>query len=256
VTEFPDMNPRLKAIHARVVEKMKEVVREFAITQDELHIAGDFLNRLGKVNMCRSLIDVSLAMTSVDATNAKGGTRPNLEGPFHKAGAPLRLDGDLLDRAMDGAPMLTLTGRVTDARTGTPVPDAVLDIWQADHEGRYSHGDFHLAGRVRPDEDGRYRVRTVVPKDYAEHDHDPIGELFRALGRHNRRAAHIHLKVWRDGVQHLNTQLFIAGNPYLESDYVEGAVSDDLILQLRPVAAGGFEAEFDIALVPPAGSDE
>ena len=38
-------NARLKAIHAAVVEKLKEVVREFAITQDELHVAGDFLNR-------------------------------------------------------------------------------------------------------------------------------------------------------------------------------------------------------------------
>src|SRR3546814_14209171 len=68
--ELPGVEPndRLKAIFARTVEKMKEVVREFEITQDELHVAGDYFNRLGRSGFCRSLIDVALAMTSVDAT--------------------------------------------------------------------------------------------------------------------------------------------------------------------------------------------
>jgi hypothetical protein len=75
-------NERLKAIWARTVEKLKEVVQEFKITQDELHLAGDYFNRLGQSGMCRSLVDVALAMTSIDATVAvTNGTRPNLEGP-------------------------------------------------------------------------------------------------------------------------------------------------------------------------------
>jgi catechol 1,2-dioxygenase len=244
-------NPRLKAIHARVVEKMKEVVREFAITQDELHIAGDFMNRLGQVGMCRSLIDVSLAMTSVDVTMDKNGTRPNLEGPFHKGNAPERLDGVLLEHAMPGAPMLALQGAVTDSKTGEPIEGAVVDIWQADHEGHYDRQGFHLAGRIRTDAEGRYQVETVVPLDYSDHDHDPIGELYRAMGRHNRRAAHIHLKLWVDDVERLNTQLFIPGNAYLDSDYVEGAVSEDLILDMHPAGDNRFAATFDIAVARP-----
>jgi protocatechuate 3,4-dioxygenase beta subunit len=241
-------DPRLKAIHARVVEKLKEVVREFAITQDELHAAGDFLNRLGKAGMCRSLVDVSLAMTSVDVTMDKAGTRPNLEGPFHKDGAPERADGNLLEHAMPGAPMLALSGTVTDSATGAPIANAVVDIWQADHQGHYDREGFHLSGRMRTDDQGRYRVETVVPLDYSDHDHDPIGELYRAMGRHNRRAAHIHLKLWVDEVERLNTQLFIPGNPYLDTDYVEGAVSDDLILNMRPAGENHFTATFDIAV--------
>src|SRR3546814_19617662 len=84
----------------------------------------------------------------------------------------------------------------------------------------------------------RYRARTSVPKDYSDHDHDPIGELFRAMGRHNRRAAHIHVKIWDGDHCLLTTQLFVPGNPYLDSDYVEGAVSDDLLIDMKPGVSG------------------
>ncbi|EQB14309.1 dioxygenase family protein [Novosphingobium lindaniclasticum] len=243
---------RLKAIYTCIVDKMKEVVREFEITQEELHVAGDYLNRLGQSGFCRSLVDVSLAMTSVDATaRVSGGTRPNLKGPFHKETAPVRLDGDLFDAdAPEGSPVLILEGTVTDTATGQPIAGALLDFWQADHEGHYDRHGHHLSGVVVSDAEGRYRVRTAVPKDYSDHDDDPIGELFRAMGRHNRRAAHIHLLVRVGGEQRLITQLFIPGNPYLASDYVEGAVSEDLILDMHPVPGANalFKARFDIAV--------
>lgn len=252
--ELPDAEPdeRLKAIFARTVEKMKEVVREFEITQDELHVAGDYFNRLGQSGFCRSLIDVALAMTSVDVTaRVPGGTRPNLEGPFYRP-APLREDGDLFaGDPPPGTPVLHLSGRVTDAAIGAPIPGAIVDLWQADHDGHYDLDDLQLFGRVRADEEGRYRARTAVPKDYSDHDQDPIGELFRAMGRHNRRAAHIHVKIWEGEHCLLTTQLFVPGNPYLDSDYVEGAVSDDLLIGMKPADSGvadEYEAVFDFAV--------
>jgi protocatechuate 3,4-dioxygenase beta subunit len=247
-------NERLRAIWARTVEKLEEVVYEFKITQDELHIAGNYFNRLGQSGMCRSLIDVALAMTSIDATVAgTNGTRPNLEGPYHGK-HPLRPDGNLLDRDPGPeSPRLVLSGVVTNAVTGAAVPGALLDFWQADSEGHYDLETVHLRGVVAADAEGRYRVSTVVPFDYSEHDHDPIGELFRAMGRHNRRAAHLHLKVSTGRIERLTTQLFIAGSPYLDSDYVEGAVSPDLVIQLEPElrmpgAPPAYRARFDVAL--------
>lgn len=244
---------RLKAIFVRTVEKMKEVVREFEITQEELHVAGDYFNRLGQSGFCRSLIDVALAMTSVDVTaRVPGGTRPNLEGPFYRAVAPLREDGDLF--AGDppaGIPVLRLSGRVIDVASGAAIPDAIVDLWQADHDGHYDLDHLQLFGKVRTDAEGRYRVQTAIPKDYSDHDHDPIGELFRAMGRHNRRSAHIHVKIWEADRCLLTTQLFIPGNPYLDSDYVEGAVSDDLLIHMAPAANGAnnqYEAVFDFAV--------
>lgn len=247
---------RLKTIYAAVVDKLKDVVREHKITQDELHLAGDYLNRLGQAGFCRSLLDVALAMTSVDAMRSPDcGTRPNLEGPFHRFGNPVRADGNLFDEPIpEGSPVLELTGRITDAATGRPLENAVLDVWQADHEGHYDRTGRHLSGRVAVDAEGNYRVLTAVPKDYSDHDDDPIGELFRAMGRHNRRAAHIHLKVFSGDECLLTTQVFIPDNPYLGSDYVEGAVSDDLILDMKPAAEGEnrFEARFDLAVPGPS----
>ncbi|WP_313807472.1 dioxygenase [Sphingobium sp.] len=250
--EGVEPNERLKAIYSRVVEKMKEVVREFAIDQDELHAAGDYFNRLGQAGFCRSLIDVALAMTSVDVTaRVEGATRPNLEGPFHKDTAPFRPDGNLFDAPPPaGSPVLVLEGVVTDVATGKPVAGAELDFWQADHDGHYDRAGHHLSGVVRSDDQGRYSIRTAVPKDYSDHDHDPIGELFRAMGRHNRRAGHIHLMVRAGGRQRLITQLFIPGNPYLGSDYVEEAVSEDLILDMKPIEgkANEYHAVFDLVI--------
>lgn len=251
---LPGVEPhaRLTTIYQAIVGKMKEVVREYEITQEELHVAGDFLNRLGTAGFCRSLIDVNLAMTSVDVTaRTEGGTRPNLKGPFHKTTAPARPDGNFFDSPPPpGSPVLTLEGRVTDTATGQPIADAELDFWQADHEGHYDRTGHHLSGVVRSDSDGRYRIITAVPTDYSDHDDDPIGELFRAMGRHNRRAAHIHLIVRVGGEQKLITQLFIPGNPYLGSDYVEGAVSKDLLLDMQPVPGSDdqYRATFDVAV--------
>ena len=63
-----EQQERLNAIWVRTVEKLKEVVREFEVTEDELHAAGDYLNRLGQSGMCRSLLDVALAMTAADVS--------------------------------------------------------------------------------------------------------------------------------------------------------------------------------------------
>ena len=245
---------RLNAIWNRTVEKMKEVVHEFKITQDELHLAGDYFNRLGQSGMCRSLFDVALAMTSIDAAGpAKGGTRTNLEGPYHSKHPP-RPNGILFDHEPGkNIPRLTLYGTVTDADTGKPVPGAELDFWQADNDGIYDRTGSHLRGIVTADGEGRYRINTVVPSDYAEHDHDPIGELFRAMGKPNTRAAHIHLKVNVAGRELLTTQMFMPNSEFLDKDYVEGAVSDDLILDLKPddekKDGSAFKARFDVRLV-------
>ncbi|MGZ5141243.1 MAG: dioxygenase family protein [Burkholderiales bacterium] len=246
---------RLKAIWARTVEKLKEVVYEFKITQDELHLAGDYFNRLGQSGFSRSLIDVALAMASVDATRrASSGTRPNLEGPFHLK-HPVRSDGNLIDKDVGTQPRLELSGYVRDAKTGQPLAGAEVDAWQADSDGHYDF-DTHLRGVVVADAKGHYRLTTVVPRDYSDHDNDPIGELFRAMGRHNRRAAHVHIKVRYKGAQLLTTQLFVPGSPYLNTDYVEGAVSPDLIMDMQPkaVASGeppSYVAHFDFAIAIP-----
>lgn len=218
-------------------DALQKVVRDLRINEAELKIAGQYFNRLGQSGMFPSLLAVGLAMTSVDATRSRpGGTRQNLEGPFHRAGAPKREGGRLFEQEPDAAATkLHLGGRVLDAATGAPIEGAVLDFWQADQEGVYDHSGFELRGVVSSGADGSYEIETIVPRDYAEHDNDPIGELFRAMGRHNRRAAHIHLKADRAGYIGLVTQIFMPNSSHLQDDYVEGAVSEDLTLKFEPV---------------------
>jgi protocatechuate 3,4-dioxygenase beta subunit len=225
---------RLVTIWESATSALQNVVRELKIDENELMIAGRYFNRLGQSGMFPSLLAVALSMASIDATRTKlSGTRPNLEGPFYKPNAPFRPDGTLFEHAPPPeARTLRLTGRVSDAVTNLPIADAELDIWHADHRGIYDHDGFNLRGIVRTDPAGEYIVKTVAPVDYSDHDHDPIGELFSAMERHNRRAAHLHVKVRARGYVPLTTQLFIPDTPYLDSDYVEGAVSDDLLLNI------------------------
>lgn len=240
---------RLRQVYLRCVEKMKEVVRELEVTQDELHIAGDYLNRLGQSGFCRSLVDMNLALTSADITSPAFGTRSNLEGPLYRKGHPLRSDGNILERPADaGEQKLTLTGRVLDARGGKALPGVRLDFWQTDGHGLYDRDGNHMRGMIIADADGRYILHTVVPKDYAEHDHDPIGELLRAMGRPNRRAGHIHVKAFVGDTEVLTTQLFVSGSQYLELDYVEGAVSEDLTIEVKSGPHESYVANFDFYL--------
>lgn len=81
-------------------------------------------------------------------------------GPFFGLG--LRPGPDLVPPAHPGA--VRLNGRVLDG-DGAPVPDAMLEIWQADAEGRVPRqdGGFRGWGRAATDADGRYAFTTVEP---------------------------------------------------------------------------------------------
>lgn len=245
---------RLRTICDDVVAALQPVVSRHRVSEDELHEAARFLDRVGVAGVFASLLDIAFAMTIIDRRReGVPGTRPNLEGPEYVPGAPRRRDGSLIERDLAaGVPLLVLRGRITDALSGEPIPGAELDLWHADEHGGYDRVGHHLRGVVRADGDGEYEVRTLLPLDYAEHQGDPIGELLALMGRHAYRAAHIHFKLRVDGVVRLTSQVFRGDSPYLDSDYVFGAVSDDLVLALEPLDSQGqvYAARFDIAVPP------
>src|SRR5262245_57474801 len=69
-------------------------------------------------------------------------TPPLTEGPFYPDRLPLDTDNDLIIVSNSLTPAVGeithLTGRVMDKR-GDPVRDAVVEIWQVDHQGVYLH---------------------------------------------------------------------------------------------------------------------
>jgi protocatechuate 3,4-dioxygenase alpha subunit len=92
-------------------------------------------------------------------------------GPFFAVGLEWPGGDTLVDEAAAGE-RIRIEGRVLDG-DGAPVPDAMIEVWQADHEGRYAHPEdrrnkpldphFTGFGRVGTDPDGRFAFLTVKP---------------------------------------------------------------------------------------------
>lgn len=135
------------------------------------------------------------------------GTEASIEGPYYREGAPER--ADLTERGTPGVP-LEIEGRVTSIDCKTPLAGVELDVWQADHSGHYDNdgsmppGRVLLRGKLRTDDDGRYRVKTIVPGRY--------------LNGRQYRPAHVHVKLRAPGHPLLTTQLYFPDDPYNEID--------------------------------------
>ncbi len=146
------------------------------------------------------------------------------------------LDHDLIKNyAKDGDPIgerIIVHGRVLD-EDARPVPNTLVEIWQANAGGRYRHKkDTYLApidpnfggcGRTMTGEDGRYVFRTVKPGAY------PWRNMVN-----NWRPAHIHVSVFgRSFSQRLITQLYFEGDPLIPLCPIVQTLSDaDAIDQL------------------------
>jgi protocatechuate 3,4-dioxygenase alpha subunit len=121
-----------------------------------------------------------------------------------------------------------------------PVPDAVVELWQADARGNYGSGSPHFRGfgRLPTDRDGRCTFRTVRP-----------GVVTDARG--GRHAAHINLCLFMRGLlRHIYTRAYFAGDPELPSDPVLLLVPEErrATLITHPVAEAGSRWHFDIRL--------
>lgn len=185
----------------------------------------------------------ALAQTIPSASPVRRPTPGQTEGPFYPVRLPDDHDGDLLrsgNRRYDRGQAVWLDGVVTDL-DGRPVQDAVVEIWQCDHAGHYHHpGDGNRAdpafqgfGRVGVGRDGRYRFRTLRPAPYSG------------------RTPHIHVKVRLDRLELLTTQLYVAGDPGNERDFLwrrlDEAGRAALTVPFTP-GVDGLRAQFPITV--------
>lgn len=143
---------------------------------------------------------------------------------------------------------ITLRGRVTDG-AGEAVPDAMVEIWQADAGGRHPTGADPLAdpafrgfGRTRTDRDGRYSFATVFPGAVSDD-----GEL---------QAPHVLVLVFARGLlHHLVTRAYFADHPLNESDPALLSIRDprrrNTLLAPRVSAIGPRVFRFDVVLQGP-----
>jgi protocatechuate 3,4-dioxygenase alpha subunit len=143
-------------------------------------------------------------------------------GPFFHYGLAWPGGERIAREGTPGVP-LRLEGRVQDG-TGAPVPDALVEIWQADPEGRFRHPldpaaaaidrRFRGFGRVPTDGDGRFVVQTVWPGpvpgpgDTLQAPHLLVGLMMRGL------------------LCRLVTRVYLAGEPLNDADPILARIPD------------------------------
>ena len=177
------------------------------------------------------------------------------EGPFYPDKLPLDTDNDLLIVNNSITPAVGtvthLSGRVL-SKTGLPIRNAFIEIWQVDSKGSYLHtqggdlktkdGNFQGYGRFLTDVQGRYYFRTVKPVPY---------RLFGLF-----RAPHIHIGISKNGKRIFTTQLLINGHPDNKRDGLFQQIRDPqlkktIVTDFKPLPnskIGELTANFDIVL--------
>jgi protocatechuate 3,4-dioxygenase beta subunit len=249
---------RLGQIVPDVIQAIHEVLERHRVTEEEWHAVLGFLTDIGRADEFILLSDVTRTSVLIDALSHdadESATASDVEGPLYVQDppwreAPVRIYDDY-EGSEDGE-VLYVRGRVTST-DGTPLPGAVIDIWQTGPSGGYDIWDerqpeFNFRGRFNPAASGDYEFQTMVPKPYTVPTDGPVGRYLEAVGQHPWRPAHIHFKVTADGHEPLVTQVFFPDDPYLENDTI-GAVKSALV---RPLEQhDGFSTcDFDIRLRP------
>jgi protocatechuate 3,4-dioxygenase beta subunit len=172
------------------------------------------------------------------STRLRGPTKPliplpaslsEITGPVYGHDTVQPIDADLTkNAAKNGEPIgerIIVEGRVLD-EDGRPVPDTLIEIWQANAAGRYiDRGEIHDApldpnflgaGRAVTDGKGHYRFVTLKPGSY------PWGNHGNAW-----RPAHIHFSLFGPSfVTRLVTQMYFEGDPTFPYDPIFNAVPE------------------------------
>lgn len=174
---------------------------------------------------------------------SSGATPSQTVGPYFKIGLARLYSGCLVTADTPGE-KVTIQGRVLDVH-GDPVPDAVLEIWQADSQGNYYTADndpgkacFTGFGRVPTDDHGSFQLVTVKP-----------GPVVQSDG--TRSAPHINVAVFMRGLlRHLVTRIYFAGELLNATDTVLGLVPAERreTLYAKPGPGDSATLEWNIVL--------
>lgn len=179
-------------------------------------------------NISRRKFIKGLALTAIptpvlaaNATSVSSGlstTPAEIKGPFYPVTAQHDRDIDLTTiKGRDGGAegdVIFVEGRVVDTQ-GAALEGAVIDLWQANAFGRYSHPRDPNPAARDPDfqgwaiflsrSGGYFRFKTVMPGAY------PAAPNWM-------RAPHIHFKLTKPGFRSLTTQMYFADQPLNQSD--------------------------------------
>ena len=168
-------------------------------------------------------------------------TLSELSGPVYGHESVIATDTDLTGQHA-GEPLgerIIVSGTVMD-EDGRPIPDTLIEIWQANAAGRYIHmtdqhpapldPNFSGAGRCVTDAGGRYKFTTIKPGAYPWRNHQNAW-----------RPNHIHFSLFGPSfLTRLVTQMYFPGDPLIPLDPIANAVGDPAAV-MRMIAAFDLE---------------
>lgn len=251
---------RLRTAVGTAVQGLHGLVSELALTPAELRAALGFLTEVGHHADSRrqewvllaDMLGLSSLVEDIASPRPAGATPNTVAGPFYRADAPERALGASISLDGKGDP-LAVSGVVT-ALGGAPLAGAVVEVWQANGEGRYENQEpdgqpeNNLRGRFRTDGHGRFAFRSVMPAGYRLPADGPAAGLMAALGLELDRPAHLHFRVSAEGHERLTTHIFDRDDPALDRDAIFG-VKPELTVEFRRTAAGR-SVDVDLVLCP------
>ncbi len=238
---------RAKEVLTALVRHLHAFLRDVRLTEAEWQRGIDFLTAVGHLTddrrqefiLLSDVLGASMQTVMMNNQAHADATEATVLGPFFVADAPrVELGGDIAAGAA-GQPCW-VEGTVRDT-AGAPVPQARLDVWEADEAGFYDvqYDDARTAarGHLVCAEDGTFRFWAVTPTAYPIPDDGPVGTLLAVAGRSPHRAPHLHFRVEAPGCRTLVTHLFVAGDALLDRDSVFG-VRDSLVRDFVDQPAG------------------
>jgi len=224
-------NPRLRELTAALVRHLHDFAREVKLTEDEFRQACAYVASLGQhtndthnevVLMSGSLGFSTLVCLLNNGNNGQTETAANLLGPFWRMNSPHTENGGTIVRSPTPGPAMFVNALLTDQQS-KPIEGAEIDVWHSSPEGLYEQqdekqADMNLRGKFFTDADGRFWFRSILPAGYPIPINGPVGDLIRAQGRHNYRPAHLHFLIFKQGFKTLISQVYVKGDPHLETD--------------------------------------
>lgn len=246
VASFADTpDPRLREILESVVRHLHAVVRETRLSEAEWEAAIAFLTAAGHITddrrqefiLLSDVLGVSMQTITVNDAAAGDVTEATVWGPFFVEGSPaVELGGDIAAGA-PGEPCW-VEGTVRSA-AGEPLPGALIEVWEADDDGRYDvqYADDRTAarGHLVADDEGGYRFWALTPTPYPIPDDGPVGRLLTATNRSPMRAPHLHFMVTAAGHRRVVTHIFVGGETHGDSVF---GVRESLVKDFARQPAG------------------
>jgi catechol 1,2-dioxygenase len=162
-------------------------------------------------------------------------TTTDILGPFYRPNAPVR--NDLVIENLPGE-IVTLTGKILHDDCTTPLDQARVELWHCSADEVYDNDsdEYRYRGTTFSDTGGDYHFRTQMPVPYD-------------AGGGNYRPAHFHLMISAPGYQNLITQLYFAGDPYLDKDLSSRSPSaQSRILKTNRDGQGNLVIPFNIIM--------